>query len=428
MKYTVLSLFDGMSGGHLALDRAGVKVKDYYASEVDKYAMQVTMANYPDTIQLGSVIDLKKKQLKKLFKGKKVILMGGSPCQGFSVSGKMKGSSTACGIDVTSLKQYMQLKKEGFEFNGQSYLFWEYVRVWKIIKPKYFFLENVRVTKKWLPMFNEAMGVEPVMVNSALVSAQNRVRYYWSNIPKMTQPKDRGILLRDIIEDGEATEEMTSKGKSYCMTARYNGAVAWNSIERKQRTMVLETAIVTNQGKTVHRENPDKSCCLLARDYKGFGNQVMTGVKERPCTIREPKQDSECIHIADADDINGHDILKRVYHPDGKSPTLNTCSGGNREAKVLCGASRGRKKKGDKEYTQKIETRKDDKSNALTTVPSDNLAVETAKYRKLTPLECERLQTVPEGYTAYVSNSQRYKMLGNGWTIEVIAHLFKGLK
>jgi len=318
MKLKVLSLFDGMSCGQIALERADIKVKKYYASEIDKYAIQVTQNNYPKTMQLGSVIDLKKKHLKKL---KVDILIGGSPCQGFSISGKLKGSATKCGVDVTTLKQYLKLKKEGFEFDGQSYLFWEYVRVWKIVKPKYFFLENVRVTKKWLPMFNEAMGVEPIMINSALVSAQNRVRYYWTNIPNLTHPEDKGILLKDVIEDGMA----------------------------------------------------------------GNGNML---INLRPCTIRESKNDSICKHVADADDINGHDILKRVYSDEGKSPTLNTCTGGNREVKVL--------------------------TSDIT-------------YRKLTPLECERLQTVSDNYTNHVSNSQRYKMLGNGWTIDVITHIFKGL-
>ena len=242
----VLSLFDGMSCGQLALDRLDIKVDSYFASEVDKYAIQVAKKNYPNTKHIGDIRDIDPSTLPKID-----LLIGGSPCQGFSVSGKMKGSSTKSGIDVTSLEQYLQLKEQGFEFDGQSYLFWEYVRIWKAVKPEYFFLENVRVTKKWLPMFNEAMGVEPIMINSALVSAQNRVRYYWTNIPNLCQPNDKGILLQDVLESGYSTEEMTNKGRSHCLTARYSGAVWWNSIERKQRTMVaVKGAAKRNQNRT----------------------------------------------------------------------------------------------------------------------------------------------------------------------------------
>jgi len=312
----VLSLFDGMSCGHIALERADISVEKYYASEIDKYAIQVTQANYPDTIQLGSVIDLTDEQLAAMDID---ILIGGSPCQGFSLAGKMKGSSTKCGRDVTSLEDYLTLKRMGFEFEGQSYLFWEFVRVWKIVKPKYFFLENVRVTKKWLPMFNEAMGVEPIMINSALVSAQNRVRFYWTNIPNVTQPEDRGILLRDVLEKG-----VFDNGKAPTLTTIQGG----------------------------HRQPK----ALITVDEQG--NKI-------------PNTPS----IGQA---------KRIYSPDGISPSLNT----------------GWKPQ----------------------------VFENPTYRKLTPTECERLQTVPDNYTDGVSNSQRYKMLGNGWTVDVIAHIFKGLK
>ena len=397
----VLSLFDGMSCGQIALERAGIEVDEYYASEIDKYAMQITMKNYPKTIQLGSVIDLEDWELPEVD-----LLIGGSPCQGFSVSGKLKGSSTKCGVDVVSLEQYLQLKDEGFEFEGQSYLFWEYVRIWKICKPKYFFLENVRVTKKWLPMFNKAMGVEPIMVNSALVSAQNRVRFYWTNIPGIEQPEDKGILLKDILE----------------------------------------------------------------------------GITDiRPCELKTFSKDAICHHIATATDIKGQESLKRVYANSGKAPTLTTMQGGHRQPKVLISEASAltyapdggdfvdpynkTNLKGDKstalrtnssngnmwlkvpEATKKgyievkdgecfdyavpnSKTRRGrmmkDKSNCLQTT-NGFMQYTHPTYRKLTPLECERLQTVPDGYTEGVSNSQRYKMLGNGWTVDVAVHLFKGL-
>ena len=342
----ILSLFDGLSGGQIALDRLNIKVDNYYASEIDKYAIQVAKHNYPDTKHLGSVIDLKEEDLQKMNID---ILIGGSPCQGFSVSGKMKGSSTACGIDVTSLEQYLQLKEEQFVFDGQSYLFWEYVRVWKIVKPKYFFLENVRVTKQWLPMFNEAMGVEPIMINSALLSAQNRVRFYWTNIPGVTQPKDKEILLRDILEEG-----VVDRDKSYCIDANYyKGGNLKQYFEKSRRQLVF-----------------------------------------RPCELRSFNKDSLCHHTATATatDINGQESIKRVYADTGKSPALTTMQGGHREPKIL--------------------------TVSEVTKPT---------YRKLTPLECERLQTLPEGYTSTVSNSQAYKMIGNGWTIDVICHIFKNI-
>ena len=162
----VISLFDGMSCGQIALDRVGLHVETYYASEVDKYAIQVTQHNYPNTIQIGSVVDITIERLGKfeiLLNGKyiidtrKLIIIGGSPCQGFSFAGKMKGSSTECNIDVTTLEQYLDLKSEGFKFKGQSYLFWEYMRVLHDVEPTYYFLENVKMVKKWEGMFNDAI-------------------------------------------------------------------------------------------------------------------------------------------------------------------------------------------------------------------------------------------------------------------------------
>jgi site-specific DNA-cytosine methylase len=272
----VLSLFDGMSCGQIALDQLGIKVDNYYAAEIDKYAMQIAKKNYPNTMHLGDVTSVYAQHLPKID-----LLMGGSPCQGFSFAGK-------------------QLNFD----DPRSALFFEFVRLLKECKPKYFLLENVRMKKEYQDIISEHLGVEPIMINSALVSAQNRVRLYWTNIPNITQPDDKNIVLKDILENGIATDEMTTNKKSFCLTARYQGAVAWNSIERRQRTMV---------------------------------------------------------QVEIANDINGHDILTQ----------------------------------------------------------------DTMYYRKLTPLECERLQTVPDGYTEGVSNTQRYKMLGNGWTVEVIKHILK---
>lgn len=203
----VLSLFDGMSCGQQALERIGIKVDNYFASEIDKYAIQVTMANYPNTIQLGSVINIDGYLLPKID-----LLIGGSPCQSFSFAGKRKGMATKDEQEILTLEHYLQLKLEGYEFEGQSYLFWEYMRLLKEVKPKYFLLENVMMGEKWEKILSKAIGVNPIMINSALVSAQNRQRLYWTNIglepqglfgdlgSTIKQPKDKCILLKDILE------------------------------------------------------------------------------------------------------------------------------------------------------------------------------------------------------------------------------------
>jgi DNA (cytosine-5)-methyltransferase 3A len=173
----VLSLFDGMSCGHQALDRIGIKVDKYFASEIDKYAIQVTMANYPDTIQLGTVVNVDGYSLPKID-----LLIGGSPCQSFSFAGKRNGMSTLCEQEILTLEHYLELKKEGFEFDGQSYLFWEFMRLLNEVKPKYFMLENVEMGEKWEKVLRHAIQVPALHINSSLVSAQNRKRVYFTNI------------------------------------------------------------------------------------------------------------------------------------------------------------------------------------------------------------------------------------------------------
>tara|TARA_X000001382_G_scaffold108473_1_gene84346 strand:+ start:1247 stop:2182 length:936 start_codon:yes stop_codon:yes gene_type:complete len=302
----VLSLFDGMSCGQIALEKAGIQVDKYYAAEIDKYAIKVAKANYPDMIHLGDVREVKADSLPQID-----LLIGGSPCQGFSFAGK-------------------QLNFD----DPRSKLFWEYVRLLKDLKPKYFLLENVKMKKESMDVITEALGVEPIFINSNLVSAQNRQRYYWTNIPMDKLPDDKGIVLADILEDGHVDRD-----KSHCIDANYfKGGNLKSYFEKHRRQLVFS----------------DDGMC----------------------------------HVGDAD-LKGHDYNRRVYHPDGKGPSLCASSGGNLEPKTY---------------------------------------IKPNSWRKLTPLECERLQTVPEGYTAHVSNTQRYKMLGNGWTVDVIKHIFEGVK
>lgn len=210
----VLSLFDGMSCGRIALQELGIPVTKYYASEVDKFAIQNTMANFPDTIQLGDVRNIDGRAL-----GHVDMLIGGSPCQSFSFAGKRAGMSTTEKVEIYTLPRYLELKAAGVQFEGQSYLFWEYMRILNELRETnpdiLFLLENVEMGKKWEKVLSDAIGVTGVHINSALVSAQTRKRIYWTNIrtrpsdalfdptihTDIPQPKDRELYLKDITED-----------------------------------------------------------------------------------------------------------------------------------------------------------------------------------------------------------------------------------
>jgi len=688
----VLSLFDGMSCGRLALDSLGIKVDNYYAAEIDKYATQVSEANYPDIIRLGDVCGVKAENLPKID-----LLLAGSPCQGFSFAGK-------------------QLAFD----DPRSALFFEFVRILKECKPKYFLLENVKMKKEFLDIITQQVDAQPILINSALLSAQNRQRYYWTNIPGVEQPKQKGVVLKDILETGNISEEykysqksidymnrgnekwkttrradkyqqtadkeksftvtanwhkgvpynffqddiktlekegeefdknldkMTNKeGKAYCLTARYDGAVAWNSIEKKQRTMIpvvqethdkpLKVGMNVEEVKVRKHEVDVEKLQQLLREAKKQSKKTNKQIAEEtilPITkvehwfrtdssfaipsdeiwfklkevlsITEDTFDAEIMEfeyrdgvyetkqrvysdkgksptltagnteqfietydtpkqVGRAVDLGGFEQTTRVYSPDGKSPTLTAMGGGNLEPKVIGGAWRGRYQN-DTSTKQKLELRKDNKTNAITTVGKDNVVVKSYKevrteeakrlrkesqqqtgkdytpfrakelipredgkvgtvtpglnndhlislqklplpeedigerivvdqekkqliikeatnkghtiiedgdcfditfidsktrrgrsmkykcnaltaytydymiyehpkdensdvyWRKLTPVECERLQTVPDNYTNHVSKTQRYKMLGNGWTIDVIAHILKNMQ
>lgn len=258
----VLSLFDGMACGRIALERCGYNVTNYFASEIDKYAMKVAKANYPDIQHLGDVRSVITDDLPEID-----LLIGGSPCQGFSFAGRHLN----------------------FE-DQRSRLFFEYVRILEETQPRYFLLENVRMSKESERVISEFLDCEPITINSNLVSAQNRHRLYWTNIPVDGLPDDKGIKLADIIESGNVDRD-----KAHCIDANYwKGGNLKSYFEKNRRQLV-------------------------------FGQSV------------------------------------------------------------------------------------DD-------------------YRKLSPIECERLQTVPDNYTAHVSNTQRYKMLGNGWTVDVVAHILKNIE
>jgi DNA (cytosine-5)-methyltransferase 3A len=429
----VLSLFDGMSCGQLALKKAGIKVDQYYASEIDKFAIKVTMANFPNTIQLGDVTKVNTKDLTGID-----LLIGGSPCQSFSFAGKRKGMSTKDEQEILTLDHYLQLKREGYEFEGQSYLFWEYMRILHEVKPKYFFLENVIMSEKWERILSKAIGVNPIEINSALVSAQNRRRLYWTNIglkPSglfgdlesiIEQPKDRGILLKDILE-----EEVDQK---YYLS--------------EQR---IETILKSERSVPYVDEETKKFNCLLA----GYNKIPTDGQYVVHNTMPRSSK-------------TGKGGSGRLSRTDGKTYCLDT--GITNVVEFRCVASRGRNPENPKSREsglnteQQLEPKIDGKTNCLTSVQKDNLVAYGCDFRsdegfrirneeksstlmarsrediygtglvklpmqirRLTPVECERLQTVEDNYTNHVSDSQRYKMLGNGWTVSVIAYIFQYL-
>lgn len=289
----VLSLFDGISCGRIALERAGIEVNKYYSSEIDKYAIKIADKNYPDNIKLGNVTKVNGNQFKDID-----LLIGGSPCQ--------------------DLSNYKYDRGEVTGLNGEkSGLFYHYVRILKETKPKFFLLENVAsMEDKWKDLISEILGVQPIMINSSLVCAAERKRYYWTNIPNVVQPKNLNIVLKDIIINADEVP------KKYW----YNKDFIYNGDDKKVQ-----------------------------------------------CTL--------C--------IKGHRQLKEVYNINFKCNTL-TCdgTGGNKQKKI---------------YQQ-------------------------GKCRKLMPIEYERLQTIPDNYTNCVSDSRRYTAVGNAWTVDVIAHIFKNLK
>ena len=351
----VLSLFDGMSCGQIALERAGIHVDNYFASEIDKYAMKVTKANYPNTRHIGGVVDVRGEDLPGID-----LLIGGSPCQGFSSEGK----------------------RLNFD-DPRSKLFFEFVRILKETKPKYFLLENVRMKKEYQDIISEHLGVEPICINSALVSAQNRVRYYWTNIPGIEQPEDKGLLLKDILEGcGQKVGRIVGR-KSYFEKHRRQLVFKLSSINPR----VVDVSI-TNEGIRPHRNDERKSGLsemgrLLFKDAK---KAYCVTAAHVPKVINDYRIGKNYVQY----DLSGkgHNSQdQRAFYKDGKHGTLPS-NGGASKVKYI-----------DENFT----------------------------IRKLTPTECERLQTVPDNYTDHVSNTQRYKMLGNGWTVDVIAHILRGM-
>ncbi len=306
----VLSLFDGISCARVALARAGFLYMQYYASEIDKYAVKIAAKNYPDNIRLGSVTDIhvmypyreyktgESPQHRTYFFGDVDLLIGGSPCQDLSIA---------------------KADRKGLE-GSRSSLFWEYVRILKEVRPRYFVFENVAsMPAAAKAAITEALGVEPIMIDAALVSAQRRKRLFWTNIPDVRLPEDKGILLKDILEDGIAPDD-----KALTVQATYGKKVARDYLKKRNGQMVI---IQRPRGKNAGGVHTEKSPTVSASSFE-YNNMVISG-----------------------DDL-----------------------------------------------------------------------------RKLTPIEVERLQCLPDGYTAGISDTQRYKCLGNAFNVDVVAHILRGMR
>src|SRR5574343_13324 len=436
---TVLSLFDGMSCGQLALQKLGIKVKQYYAAEIDKHAIQVTQHNFPNTIQLGDVTKVFAKDLPKID-----LLIGGSPCQGFSFAGK-------------------QLAFD----DPRSKLFFEFVRLKNECIPTYFMLENVKMKKEFEIIISKYMGVAPIEINSALLSAQNRVRLYWTNIANeayglfgdmqcmIPQPKDKGILLRDILEsDVPDKYYLSEKMLQYFSNraANFNqGKVNVREEEGKASCLTSSMAscdisdnfikVDTNLRKAV---NQDKANCFTAGGNSGGLHSDMTLVG--------------CIKFGRTDEakaIRKESMAKGVdYTPHAKKEItgldfdkMNTLTTASNKDNLVMQLNQSTESNGCQPYQQNRVYDIDGISPALMAQMScgthaimekspclhgfehgtnGQLNKQLAKgglIRRLTEVECERLQTVPDNYTSIVSSTQRYRMLGNGWTVDVVAHI-----
>ena len=321
----VLSLFDGISVNYLALKNLNINIKNYYASEINKYAIGISKYNFPNIKHIGDAKEIDVNNLETID-----LIAGGSPCQNFSFIGKKNGMITKNKLEITTLEEYLKFKEKGYEFEGQSYLFWEYVRILKELKPKYFLLENVKMSKKWENVINSVLGFEPVEINSRFFSAQNRKRLYW--IGKL---KKSGKYKKVNIE----------------IDKLHQNSAAFLSIKD-----ILEAKVPE---KYFNIKNIER---YVPKDWKNY-------------LIIDPYN---------------HKGIKDI-----KSTTLRTnYSNGN------CWIN------------------------------------DKGKLRRLTPLECERLQTLPDHYTKFgiindkivkISDRQRYITIGNAWTLKVIEYIYNYL-
>jgi DNA (cytosine-5)-methyltransferase 3A len=459
----ILSLFDGMSCAQIALKESGIKYNNYFASEIDKHAIKVTQHNFPDTIQLGSVVDVDCSKLPKID-----ILFGGSPCQSFSFAGKRKGMSTKDSQEILTLEHYLELKSEGYEFEGQSYLFWEYMRILselrKVNPDIKFFLENVEMGEKWERVLSKAIGVNGIHVNSALVSAQNRKRIYWLNFGMLPgglfgemqsiikQPKDRGILLKDILESEVDEKYYLSEkvaNKLFQGTDINGKNNTLRSSGHQSQTKKHNFDLIKIDKKGNIKDNQEKASCFTAGGHSGGNHSdmdlIVHNTMPRSSTTGKggtgplSRNDGKtyCLDTGSTNAIEIREVKQlnpstesggkqpyqqnRVYDKEGISPAL--CA--NKSDLLVLGC--------DYRSDEGLRIRDNGKSGTLAARARNDescgqLASINHVIRRLTPTECKRLQTVPDWYDMTVlSDTQQYKVLGNGWTIEVIKHFLSYL-
>lgn len=418
----VLSLFDGMSCGQIALRELGYPIEKYYASEVDKFAIQQTQLNFPDTVQLGDVRNI---DVDKLCENGAIdMLIGGSPCQSFSFAGKRAGMKTTENEEIYTLDRYLQLKREGFEFEGQSYLFWEYMRILTELR-RYnpnilFLLENVEMGKKWERVLSEAIGIRGVHINSALVSAQNRRRIYWTNIrvghsglfaepySDIPQPTDRGILLKDILE-----KEVDEK---YFLSEK-----VVNRIVGRYRFNDKKLKCANDKGSPVMRSgggyNSDMDLICVAMRGRNPDNPSSRQAGIKTVQMLEPAEEGKtnCLTSVAKDNL----ILTNIHLQNNLTDANGKCAWANGMSIVRVD--------GNKSSSQPNRVYSDrGKSPNIGSAHFSNTINITNGYRirRITPTECARLQTIPEWYKWECSETKQYRMLGNGWTVEVIKHIF----
>ena len=456
----VLSLFDGMSCGQIALRELGVPVERYYASEVDKFAIAQTQLNFPDTVHLGDVRNIDVDRLCE--DGEIDLLIGGSPCTDFSFAGKRRGMSTTTKEKVTSLSQYNDLKEAGFEFEGQSYLFWEYMRILTDLRRRNpnirFLLENVRMKKGWELVLSEAIGCRGVHINSALVSAQNRHRIYWTNIRQrkdrlfdpplsdIPQPADRGVLLKDILEM-EVDEKYYLKEEAVrnLLVHQERNRQKGNGFGMNPKCENQKMNAIKVGGGTMY----DLACVRMV------GRDPLNPTSRKPSVngykqFIEPRADQKtgCLTTVEKDNLllipeatkSGFAVIRPGEAFDVTHKNSASKRGRRMAEKVHCLTTQSYGNyllyEGVNPHLAKNLTDADGKASALLATshkgPYANgmTLVEQPRYRirRLTPTECARLQTIPEWYEWKCSPTQQLKMLGNGWTVEVIKHILGFLR
>ena len=427
----VLSLCNGMSGGEIALREAGVSYNKYYYSEIDKWCNQQASLNFPDSIPLGDIRNVDVGQLDPID-----LVIAGTPCKNLSFAGSREG------LICNSLEEYLDIRRKWlitgdeklYIHKGkfqQSMLFWDFVRILRDIQVYNpgvkFLLENVRMKKDQQEIIDRELGVKPVVIDSQLVSAQRRYRLYWTNIrtrqedlfgsvySDIPQPKDRKIFLKDILEPEEDIAE-----NFYIKSNKYN--FEGLDVFKKARTVRMGGGSTkTDKHNWDIVRVPDKSYCLDSNYFKGASpsviskdkckRQVVFAKTDRKGNLKKHQDKASCLGVG------------------GKS------GGNNSDMDVLCVAMRGRNpynpsdRRAGIPLEQTLEPNATGKTNTLTNASKDNLIANKGyRLRRLTPKECCRLQTVPEWYKWNVSNTQQYKMLGNGFTIEIIKHILCFLK